>query len=246
MEIINTHNGYGWTTTVPNQITVAFFDLIASSYNPLVLDVGCGFGVATLPALALGAQVIANDLEPSHLSKVREKATEQGLDGNLTTVEGRYPDDLSFTNLAAIHSSNVLQFLKGAEIERGAAAMFDWLRPGGRAFIQVGTVFAGHVKLLVPVFEDNLRRGVKWPGETDNAHNFVMPEFWPAIPDRMNFLSGPPLVEAYENVGFEVEKSWYYTRVGLGPPLANDGRENFGLILRKPITKASVDRYRSR
>lgn len=232
MEIVDTHNGYGWTTTIPNQITVAFLEFIASNSDPVpaVLDIGCGFGVATLPALAAGARVIANDLDAGHLRSVRDQGVKDGFGEWLTTKAGRYPNDLNFEDLVAIHSSNVLHFLDGEEIERGAAAMFEWLRPGGKVFLQVGTIYAGHIKRLVPVFEDNERRGVKWPGEVANARDYVLEDFRAVIPDRMNFLTGPPLVDAYEKAGFQIEKAWYYTRTGLEAPLTNDGREHFGLI----------------
>jgi SAM-dependent methyltransferase len=237
MGIVDTKNGFGWTTTVPNQITLAFLEFIASQDvpSPVVLDIGCAFGVATLPALAAGATVVAMDLDPGHLKVVREQAAAQGFGGRLETVVGRYPDDLKVENLYAIHSSNVLHFLRGAEIERGAVRMFESLRPGGKTFIQVGTIFAGHIKSLVPVFDENERRGRKWPGEVDNAREYVLPEFRSLIPDQMNFLSGPPLVDVYERAGFRIDKAWYYTRNGLEPPLTNDGREHFGLIACKSL-----------
>ena len=235
MEIIDTKNAYGWTTTIPNQITVALLDFISEAGpGATVLDIGCGFGVATLPALAAGVRVIANDLDAAHLESVKDQAVKRGFGDRLATVAGSFPDDLHFENLTAIHSSNVLHFLDGEEIERGAVRMSEWLRPGGKVFIQVGTIYAGHIRALLPVFEAREQRGVKWAGEVANARDYVHPQFRTAIPDRMNFLTGPPLVAAYEQAGFDIEQAWYYTRTGLEPPLTNDGREHFGLIASKP------------
>ena len=236
MTIISTRNSFGWTSNIPNQITVAFLDFLSEegAASSTALDIGCGFGVATIPALKTGATVIANDLDAGHLAAVQAEAEAFGLSERLTISPGRFPDDLGYADLTAIHSSNVLHFLKGEEIERGAREMYSWLRTGGKVFIQVGTIYAGHIKALVPVFDSNVRRGLKWPGEVENANEFVLEQFRTAIPDRMNFLTAEPLVEAFGDAGFEIEQAWYYTRTGLEPPLTNDGREHFGLVARKP------------
>jgi 2-polyprenyl-3-methyl-5-hydroxy-6-metoxy-1,4-benzoquinol methylase len=79
-EIVATHNGMGWTSTVPNQITCAWLDFIRKiEEQPVcVLDIGAGFGVATIPALKDGARVIANDIETSHLDAIRKEAGDLG------------------------------------------------------------------------------------------------------------------------------------------------------------------------
>jgi SAM-dependent methyltransferase len=231
-EIIATHNGLGWTSTIPNQITCEWLEFIRKSEEqPLrVLDIGAGFGVATIPALKGGARVIANDIEKSHLDALRKEAGDLGYADHLETVVGRFPGDLTFTELDAIHCSNVFHFLRGEEIVAGATRMQSWIRRGGKVFIQVGTIYAGHIKRLLPVFEERRSTGVKWAGETNRAREFVLPEFMTATPEFMNYLDGSPLVEAFEGAGFQTEKAWYYTRTGLPEVFLNDGREHFGYI----------------
>ncbi len=243
MEIIETHNGFGWTTTVPNQITMEFLHYISQIAHPAVLDISCGFGVATIPALETCANVIALDLCQSHLDAVREQAVQNGIGDRLIKVQGRFPTGLQFEDLTAIHSSQVLHFIAGKEIEGGARQMHAWLKPGGKVFIQVGTIYAGHIKQLVPQFEANVTRGIRWPREVENAKDFVPLEFREATPHFMNYLSGPPLVEAFESAGFQIEEAWYYTRTGLGAPFVNDGREHFGLIGRKQIAGRCRDQF---
>lgn len=235
-EIVDTHNGYGWTSTVPNQITEALLEWLGSLPQPapLVLDIGAGLGVGTLPLLAAGANVIALDLEESHLAIIREEAMRRLTSDRLTTAVGRFPGSLQFKGIDAIHCSNVLHFLSGLEIEEGARKMREWLRPEGKVFLQVGTVYAGHIKRLLPVFEERRRRGVKWAGETDQARFYVASEFQQATPVFMNYLDEAPLVEAFESVGFNVDRGWYYTRQGLPATLKNDGREHFGLVATLP------------
>lgn len=231
-KIVATHNGMGWTSVVPNQITCEWLDFIRESQeHPLrVLDIGAGFGVATIPALKGGARVIANDIETSHLDAIRKEASDLGYEDHLETVVGRFPGDLAFTGLDSIHCSNVLHFLRGEEIVAGATRMRSWLRSGGKVFIQVGTIYAGHIKRLLPQFEQCRSKGVRWAGETDRAREFVLPEFRTATPEFMNYLDGSPLVEAFEAVGFQTERAWYYTRTGLPEVFLNDGREHFGYI----------------
>ncbi len=57
-KIVHTHNGYGWTSTVPNQITLALVEWLKENQrpSPLVLDIGAGMGVGTLPFLEAGAE----------------------------------------------------------------------------------------------------------------------------------------------------------------------------------------------
>ena len=231
-EIIATHNGIGWTSAIPNQITCEWIKFTGDSEEqPVrVLDIGAGFGVASIPALKHGARVIANDIEKSHLDTIRKEASDLGYEDHLETVVGRFPGDLVFTELAAIHCSNVLHFLRGDEIVAGATHMHSWLRRGGKVFIQVGTIYAGHIKRLLPQFEERRRNGVKWAGETDRARDFVLPDFRTATPEFMNYLDGSPLVEAFEAAGFQTERAWYYTRTGLPEVFLNDGREHFGYI----------------
>lgn len=235
-EIVPINNGFGWTSTVPNQITCAVIDHLSNggAASCRVLDIGVGLGVATIPLLKTGAAIIANDLEESHLRAIREAAAARNLQNRLETVLGRFPDEVSFRDLDAIHCSNVLHFLSGEEIDRGARRMHDWLKPGGAVFIQAGTIYAGHIRRLVPIFEERRRQGIRWAGETDSARGFVLAEFADATPLFMNYLDGPPLVESFEAAGFVAERAWYYTRTGLPEVFCHDGREHFGYIgLRK-------------
>jgi len=234
-EIIPTRNAYGWTSDIPNQITCEMIrQLPEFDPHPVVLDIGAGLGVATLPLLKAGARVIANDIDEFHLRGIAQRAAEIGYGAALTTVLGKFPQDLTFRGLDAVHCSNVLHFLPGDEIITGTRRIYEWLKPGGKMFIQVGTIFAGHIRKLVPEFEQRRRKGVVWAGETDRAKDLVLLKFRHLTPDFMNYLDEPPLVEAFERVGFRTKHAVYYTRHGLPEDCMNDGRENFGYIGEKP------------
>jgi 2-polyprenyl-3-methyl-5-hydroxy-6-metoxy-1,4-benzoquinol methylase len=233
--IVPTHNGYGWTSEEPNQITREWLRFLERGCErPLrALDIGAGWGVATIPGLQTRATIIANDLDKVHLQAIHDKAVELGLEDRLETVAGRFPFDFPFAELDAIHCSNMLHFLRGEEIVLGARLMHKWLRRGGQVFIQVGTIFAGHITRLLPIFEQRRRNGILWAGETDQAKEYVMNEFSDATPAFMNYLDAPPLISAFEAAGFRTERAHYYTRTGCPKPFICDGREHFGIILEK-------------
>jgi SAM-dependent methyltransferase len=234
--IVPTHNGYGWTSSIPNQITVALLEWLSETKPaPLVLDIGAGLGVATLPLLEGGARVIAVDLAESHLVSIRQEAERRSTLERLTTVVGQFPGTLDFEELDAIHCSNVLHFLSGSEIEIGATKMYKWLKPGGKAFLQVGTIYAGHIRRLLPVFEQRRSAGVFWAGETHEAKEYVAAEFCEATPPFMNYLDQMPLSVTFSKSGFRIESTSYYTRTGLPDVLRCDGREHCGMVVVRPL-----------
>jgi SAM-dependent methyltransferase len=245
-DTVTTDNGYGWTSAVPNQISLLCCTWIRAFPRvlPAILDIGSGFGVATIPMLEAGARVTALDLEETHLEVIRQEAVRRGLDDRLTIVAGAFPGYQSFEGLDAIHCSNVLHFLSGAEIEIGAEKMRKWLKPGGKVFIQVGTIYAGHVSKLLPLFEQRRSIGTIWAGETRSARSFVSPDYSDAIPTFMNFLDDVSVTGAFKTAGFEIVQSWYYTRHGLPEALHSDGRENFGLIASSPKNVTGTTRSR--
>jgi SAM-dependent methyltransferase len=181
--------------------------------------------------LEAGARVIALDLEESHLASIRQETERRSISNPLTTVVGQFPGSLHFEELDAIHCSNVLHFLSGSEIELGAGKMYEWLKPGGLLFLQVGTIYAGHIKRLLPVFEERRRAGVIWAGETREAKKYVTAEFCKATPPFMNYLDALPLSLAFTQKGFRIQHAWYYTRTGLPDAFRCDGREHYGMIM---------------
>jgi hypothetical protein len=79
---------------------------------------------------------------------------------------GRLPEGLEFADqiFNAIHASNVLHFLTPSQLVNTVAIINHWLRPGGRAFIQVCSPYAGNYRKFIPVYEAAKRAGKRWPG----------------------------------------------------------------------------------
>src|SRR5688572_9836544 len=167
-----TLNSHGRTSNIPNEYSQFFIEFSEISSKP-VLDIGAAFGVASIPALKTGAAVYANDIEVSHL-KILYEQTPLHLRKNLKVISGHFPDELEFAagSFAAVHASNLLNFLSGEKITKGLGKIFRWLTPGGKLFLISGTPYARNIKQFIPVYEQRKKRGLKWPGEVTNIWQY--------------------------------------------------------------------------
>ena len=84
-----TLNGTGFMFEVIDEFADEFRQYAAASDAP-VAEVGCAFGVATLPALAAGAKVVACDLAQEHLDIIVESAPVDQR-ARLRCVQGELP-----------------------------------------------------------------------------------------------------------------------------------------------------------
>jgi SAM-dependent methyltransferase/GNAT superfamily N-acetyltransferase len=229
-----TTNRMGWSSDVVNEISQEFIRFVAECNQP-VLDIGAGFGVATVPALAAGATVIANDLSPEHVA-VLVRRTPAELRGKLTTIGGRFPDELDFpeASLAAVHASQVLHFLTGDEIEAGLAKVFRWLRPGGRLFVLAGTPFSATHQRFVPEFLRRKAIDERWPGWIERIRDYNSHWSVGLLPDSLHVFDDDVLSSAVQRAGFADVQARMFSRTGLPDFCRLDGRENLGLTARKP------------
>jgi 2-polyprenyl-3-methyl-5-hydroxy-6-metoxy-1,4-benzoquinol methylase len=231
-KLIPITNGFGWTSAIPNQITVEFLKFIGErrSLSPIVIDIGVGLGVAALPALRAGAVVVANDISEAHLNHVCELATAEGFSKKIRPLNAALPKLPEIKGLSAVHCSNVLHFLSSSEIREAAKWMFNSTMPGGRIFIQTLSPYAGHFQMYLPIYESRKQRKERWPGEISGAKNFVIASLRDMTPDFMHVMEIEYLSSLFSDAGFEVIYCDYYSRHGLPEPCRLDGRENLGLI----------------
>ncbi|MBF0467220.1 MAG: GNAT family N-acetyltransferase [Nitrospirae bacterium] len=225
-----TINRMGWSSELPNKYSQEFIRFAETCTAP-VLDIGAAYGAATIPALMNGAQVYANDLNAVHLDDIRLRVKEE--QSRLILVQGRFPDKLDFPLdfFDAIHASNILHFLRGDELVNGITKIFKWLRPGGNLYLMLSTPFAGLFKKFIPVFMERKKLGVKWPGEIENVREYTNHYL---IPDFMHLMDEDVLLPVLQDNGFIIEKAEKFTRSNLPAFYAFDGRENLGVIARKP------------
>jgi SAM-dependent methyltransferase len=208
----------------------------AGTTDDPVLEIGCAYGVATIPALEAGATVVACDMEPRHLEILTQR-TPPAHRGRLTCVAGELPAiDFAPGCFAAILCSRVLHFLSGEDIDLSLEKMAAWLKPGGRLYIVADTPY-GIWRNFIPTFEQGKRDGRRWPGMMVGLHHYLpTPGIRKHIdkPAFMNLLDAELLARICTEAGLRVERATFIDRSdfkGLG---ALDGRENAGVLAVKP------------
>ena len=232
--LVPTMNDKGFMFEVLDDYADEFIAYAGASGHEAV-EIGCAYGVATLAALRTGATITACDLDPRHLEVLKSRAPSDMLD-RLTLMTGKLPDiDLPEGHFGSLLCSRVLHFLHGEEIERSVANMFRWLRPGGRLFLVADTPY-GIWRKFIPVWEENVAAGERWPGLMIPPVQYLPyePSADDIGPEIMNLLTPDLLSRTAEESGFIVERAGYIDRQdfkGLG---RMDGRENCGLVAVKP------------
>src|SRR5262249_12369999 len=159
---------------------------------------------STLPALAAGAQVIANDISRGELAALEARVPESQRP-RLTLLPGRFPDELHFPtdSLAAAEASHVLHFLDGPALERGCRKLFAWLAPGGKVFVVCFTPYHQFMKSFIPVYEERLRRGDRWPGYVEDSTAFVLRQH--LLPRQVHLMDEQVLSRVFAQAGFTIE-----------------------------------------
>ena len=222
---IRTKNAMGMMSTELSPAAKAFVYYAKQAEFPL-LDVGSAYGVATIPALNNGAEVIACDLSEEHLSILRQ-STRSELRHRLTTLVAKFPYELLFESesLSGILLSNVLHFLDGDEVTDGLNHCWWWLKPKGKLFINVITPYL--YQHLIPEYESRVKEGIKWPGifNTDLAVN---EELLSRLPDFMHLFELDTLQNAIQEAHFTIDHINYF-----GYKNCPDGREFITLCATK-------------
>lgn len=144
--------------------------------------------------------------------------------------------DFQQGRFGAILCSRVLHFLDGSAVSTSVRKMYDWLRPGGHLYLVADTPY-GIWRNFIPVFEQKRARGDRWPGLMIGLENYLpfAPTGRPMKgPPFMNLLDPELLERSCREAGFEILRSSFIDRSdfqGLG---RMDGRENAGVLARKP------------
>ncbi len=233
---VETKNKKGFTYTLTS-FGKAFINAAAKASKP-VMDIGAAYGVATLPALLTGAKVIAVDIEEKHLLSIAN-AVNTPLRNQLITLRERFPHfDLLPDSLSAVYMSQVLPFLSGNEIEEGIRKIYDWLVPGGEAFVVSFTPYIDHVRSFIPTYEEQKKKGIRWAGSIDDLSRYSSnPAIYKNLPNQIHHIDLDDLIWVFEKTGFVVKEARYFGEEEgpLPEGIRMDGRERVGLIAYKPV-----------
>lgn len=230
--LITTLNQMGYMFEYLGECGEMFIDYCKKVNKP-VLDVAAAFGTATIPALATGVNVIANDIEPKHLNILKTRVPTEYLP-RLQLKLGKYPEELDFpsNSLGAILVSHVWHFLSGNEILSSIQKMYDWLTPGGKIYIITGTPYIQFVKDFIPTFLERKKKGVPWPGFIEDISIFNHPRA-KDLPKSMNYMDDEILAQLFNKSQFSIEYLKLLGRPDFPPDMRLDGRETVGAVLRK-------------
>jgi SAM-dependent methyltransferase len=171
-----------------------------------VLDIGCAYGVATIPALESGGIVIANDLDIDHLTLLKQKTPSHLWDNlylNHACISNQL--DLPKNSVGAILARRVTHFLRPPEMEELFSRMMEWLVPGGFLYVINISPYHAFYGDFYKVYEKRWQDGCVWPGEVFNNKDYVSdPEILERIPEYINLMDERPLKQALEKKGLKL------------------------------------------
>ena len=243
-----THNPFGGFTTTPcDPISQQFIehsaDIVKNSGK--VLEIGAAFGAATLEAIAKGATVFCNDIEPENLAVVRKRyiemagensATLTGDNNKLVLVPGEFPHELAGlpkNYFDAILICRVLHFFTGRKIEESLASMAKLLIPGGKIYIVCETPFLKNWQKFIPEFNRRVENNDEWPGEITNPAEYESSGRASSLPKFVHWITKEILERSLLRTGFDVEQATYINRSGQFPDdllLPECGQESVGVV----------------
>ncbi|WP_298773620.1 class I SAM-dependent methyltransferase [uncultured Shewanella sp.] len=242
-----------WVRSTLNKkgVMVKQFSMVSQSFirdsasaTHAVIDMGCAYGIATLPVLAMKKKIIACDLEQQHLDILKAE-TPKTLLPFLTVKQGDFPSDFHFErhSISGIHCSYLFHFLKGEDVIQGMKKSYDWLIPSGKFYINVATPYQYWLK-FIHEFERREKSGERFPGQIQlsSMGEFIHQdklELMPgdALPEFVHLFTVKSLSALLEDVGFIIEDSHYFD-INFPEQLDNffggNGRGILGIIARKP------------
>ncbi|WP_412758170.1 class I SAM-dependent methyltransferase [Legionella bozemanae] len=243
-----THNPFGGFTTTPcDPVSQRFIEhaALTAKKGGKVLEIGAAFGAATLEAIAKGATVFCNDIDPENLAVVRQRFMEttddpsESLTGDsskLILVPGELPNELiglPEKQFDAILICRVLHFFSGAKIEESLGLLSKLLAPKGKIYIVCETPFLRNWQRFIPEFNRRVECEEEWPGEITEPAKFESSGRASSLPTFVHWITKEVLDRSLLKAGFSIEHSEYINRSGQFPEdllLPEYGKESIGAI----------------
>lgn len=232
-DYLPTLNNMGYMSPSLDQIQLAFVNESKSNSNGRFLDIGCGFGVATLPLINEGCHVIACDLDAGHLEVLNEKIP--GEKKTLITLkQGHFPNEICLpeNSIDYVNLSMVLHFLPPSVIRKTFTTIFKILKGGGKLFLTTSSPYQATLSSFLPTYESK-RELYEWPGYIADIAEYV-PQRAHLLPKMNIVFCVNELKRLATKFGFYVLEATFFSRVGIPDDLRLDGREYSGIICEKP------------
>ncbi|HXF91050.1 MAG TPA: class I SAM-dependent methyltransferase [Candidatus Nitrosotenuis sp.] len=228
-QLIPTLNRQGYMLTTLHEYSQAFIDFAPEAPGPL-LDIGTAYGFNALAALNKGSYIIANDLDPRHLT-ILKQCIPASLKSRIELRPGRIPGEVTFSSqsLGGVLASGVFQFLSGEELVQAVADIYDWLKPGGKFFFASSTPYCKAFTAFRPIYEENKRLGRSWPGFIEDT-SIYLPHICNEIPQLMNLIDEDIMEALLTQTGFYVEKLGLFNIPCVARGVKSDADEILGGI----------------
>jgi SAM-dependent methyltransferase len=207
---IPTLNRMGYMKIELDEYTKDFIQYAAKASCP-VLEIGCAYGFIVQKVLEAGGRIIASDLSEEHLTVLLKETPIEYLK-NLSLYPGQFPDDIYFpeSSLSAVLASRILHFIDGDSIEIGLDKIHNWLKLGGKFyFVSVSPYHDSIRNGFLSNYEQNVARGVKWPGVIENQWE-INPAHKDYVEPYLHVFDIPQLESLLPKHGFEIEKIGYF------------------------------------
>lgn len=230
---IPTLNRMGYMDAVPDCINQAFIRY-AQEQRERVLDIGCAYGLASIPLAKTQVEVVACDADKRHLTLLQKSLTKEERKF-IVLMHKVIPDTLSFKpeSFQAILASMVLHFLTPDKILQSFQLIFQWLKPGGKFFATFSSPYQGTLTTFREIFNERKKQNCPWPGVIENLSTYV-PERAKDLPSYFYIMDIDTLRNVAEQTLFEIIDLFYYTKEKIPKDIQLDGREYLGLVCRKP------------
>ncbi len=205
---IKTLNAMGYMTPDVDVITQDFIHFASIAPLP-VLDIGAAYGVATILALKKGATVIANDIDPRHLTLIAQNETlSQKQKSRLFLKEGAVPDEVDFPehSLSALLLCRVMHFFTPEQIDHLFEKATRWLMPQGRLYIVTMTPYHYVLAGFSSIYAQRLREGIAWPGVITTMTTDYGVEHLGKIPEYLHVLDPRVMLRVATEHGFMVKR----------------------------------------
>ena len=222
----------------PSSIIYRFVEYTENHPGCTVLDMGCAFGVAAIPCLEKGANVIACDIAERHLEILRAR-TPYHLLHKLRTTTNRFPSETNFqdSSLDGVLMSHVLSFLTPDEIHEGINKIYRWLKQKRQLFVINYTPFHKTLKSFIPTYERQKLAGYEFPGLVEDRSEFCAPGgLTENLPKGFILFDVDSLSNVFSKAGFIIDECFYLRSKTEPVPnkFAFDGREWIAMIPTKP------------
>jgi SAM-dependent methyltransferase len=235
--IVMTLNQMGAVTSFRDDYTNQFIEAASTIEEPL-LELGAAYGFVTHELLKKGAKVIANDMEPKHLSILYNETPEQ-YRNNLTILEGHCPEvlDLPKDSIGGCYVARMLAYLSPEELQLALKKIYACLKPCAKLYILASTPYRKIFEKIIPTYEKRVKDFEQWPGYFSDIKPLLEPMNEIAasyISKSLHFYDTRVLSRELTRAGFFVQEMKTYPREDFPKEVQRDGREGLAVVAQKP------------